>query len=160
MLTYHRTAVMGDGKRNRNPAFESDEPSKLKSVSNELLHRLDEASAPLQELNRQQIAWSSLFVQFQSDLNSARALSKEMMKLAHLRDEVPPGALTTLRSAIARTRIKVCTPRRICTRVDRRGHLSHAEWLWEKEGQADVGEQALMPPTRNVAERKRHMWFG
>jgi hypothetical protein len=65
--------MMGDGARNRDPAFDRDEPRKLKSVSSVLLRRLDEASEALQELNRQQLAWSSLVVQFQSDLNAARA---------------------------------------------------------------------------------------
>src|SRR5262249_46951075 len=83
---------------------EQTESRSLEIVSGELQRRLDDASGALETLKVQQAASSSLLGQFQSDLNAALALSRELMGLVEQKAEEPPGVVATLQAAVDKTR--------------------------------------------------------
>jgi hypothetical protein len=85
------------------PQSEQPESRSLETVSGELQRRLDGASSALEKLKVQQAACSSLLSQFETDLNAALALSREVEGLAQHAEEAP-GVVATIQAAVEKTR--------------------------------------------------------
>jgi hypothetical protein len=86
------------------PLSEQPEARNLETVSAELQRRLDDAWGGLERLKVQQAACNSLFMQFESDLNVALALSREVKGLLEQKAEQPAGVVATLQAAVEKTR--------------------------------------------------------
>jgi ABC-type transporter Mla subunit MlaD len=83
---------------------EQVETRNLETLSGELQRRLDDASGALERLKVQQAACGSLVSQFQSDLNAALAVSREVKGLLEQQAEQSPGVVATLQAAVEKTR--------------------------------------------------------
>ena len=85
------------------PRSEQVETRNLETLSGELQRCLDDASGALERLKVQQAACGSLVSQFQSDLNAALAVSREVKGLLEQQAE-QSGVVATLQAAVEKTR--------------------------------------------------------